>query len=103
MASCMEASRAAATTSSAPAVGRPNAMLSRKVVGSTSGGWSTMAICRQRREPVVPHVHAVHEDSARRGIVEAGEQAQEGGLADTGRAHDRDLLSRRDVETDLAQ
>ena len=54
-------------------------------------------------EPVVAQVDAVEQDPALRGVVEAGEQADERRLSRAGRPGDADPGPRGDVKGDVAQ
>jgi len=55
------------------------------------------------REVVGADVHAVDQDRARRGVVEAGDELDEGGLARAGLAHQGDRLAWRHVQGDVVQ
>jgi hypothetical protein len=46
---------------------------------------------------------AVEEDAAGGGVIEAGEEAEEGAFAAAGGAHDGDELAGRDVEIEAAE
>ena len=46
---------------------------------------------------------AVKEDAARGGVIEAGEEAEEGALSAAGGAHDGDKLAGRDIEIEAAE
>src|SRR6185437_3556782 len=51
----------------------------------------------------VADVHAVDADRAAAGVVEAGEQRAEGGLAGTGLTHERQRAAGRDVQVDAGE
>ena len=57
----------------------------------------------ERRELQIAHVLAVDEDPARRGLVEAEEEAEDGRLAAARGPDERDFLPRRDREGDVAE
>ena len=96
--------RAAASTSSRVASGRPKAMLSEIVPEKRKPSCGTMPELRaQRVLRDVAQVVAVDEHAAAGRVVEAGHELGEGGLPGAGRADQRDGLARRDVERDVVQ
>ena len=83
---------------------RPRPTFSRRVVGEQERLLGHEAHRgAQPGERDLAHVHPVHEDRARRGIVEPREQAHQGGLAGAGGPHDGHRLPRRHLEVDVVE
>ena len=98
MNSSSPAARAAAITSSRVAPGRPRAMFSRIVPLKMNGSWDDQADpAAQRRQLEVAQVHAVDQDAALGGSVEAHQELQQRRLARAALADDRHGLAGRDA------
>ena len=104
MNSCAPTARAAASTSSWPASGRPKAMLSRIVPENRKPSWGTMPSCeRSECSVTVAQVVPVDQHPPPVGVVEARHELGQRGLAGAGGADQRHRLPGRHLQVDVLQ